>query len=169
MATQGDSSSDLVETLMAVSHTFTSIVIASMIDTDETITPPQLRVLMALTAVGSTNMSGLAADLGVDASTASRACEQLVRRRLVSRTQDPADRRHVELGLTKNGVALVGRLLTRRRELFSDMAQRLPAEDQAQLARGLELFSGTARRTLDTARLESEQKADPSARRQAEA
>ncbi len=137
---------------MGVSRTFTSIVVASMIDTVETITTPQLRVLMVLSAVGSTNLSGLAADLGVDVSTASRACEQLVRNRLVSRTQGHADRRHVDLRLTTKGDDLVDRLLVRRRELFVDMAGRLPAEDRAALQRGLDIFGATARRTLDAAR-----------------
>ncbi len=156
MAAQPGDGSDLVDVLLEVSRTFTAIVASSMIRTDATLTTPQLRVLMVLEGLGSTNLSGLAADLGVDASTASRACEQLVRRRLVSRVRDPADRRHVDLRLSAKGRALVERLLVRRRELLAEMVQRLSDEDRAQVARGLEVFGETARSTLATARQEGE-------------
>ncbi len=145
MPTPPDGGPDLVDLLMDASRTFNTVVTASVFEINESITAPQLRALVVLQGLGSTNLSGLATGLGVDPSTASRACEQLVRARLVTRTRDEADRRQVTLRLSASGNSMVERLLARRRELFTELATRLDADGRAQLARGLQALEEAAR------------------------
>ena len=163
MPTPPDEGSDLVNVLMEASRTFAAVVAASMTEADETITAPQLRVLVVLEGLGSTNLSDLATELGIDTSTASRACEQLVQAGLLSRNRDRADRRQVVLALSARGKSSVERLLARRRELFTHMAVLLEAGERAQLERGLQALGKAARHTMNPPRGNDEQ--DPAPRR----
>src|SRR5262245_66456418 len=64
---------------------------------------PQFRVLTFLSRRPGAPLSGVAEHLGVTRSTASAIIERLVRRRLVSRTAHPQERRCVVLTLTPTG------------------------------------------------------------------
>lgn len=64
---------------------------------------PQFRVLTFLSRTPGAPLSGVAEHLGVARSTASAIVDRLVRRKLVSRTVHPLERRCVVLMLTPAG------------------------------------------------------------------
>jgi DNA-binding MarR family transcriptional regulator len=64
---------------------------------------PQFRVLTFLSRTPGAPLSGVAEHLGVTRSTASAIVDRLVRRKLVSRTTHPQERRCVVLTLTPAG------------------------------------------------------------------
>jgi DNA-binding MarR family transcriptional regulator len=64
---------------------------------------PQFRVLTFLSRMPGAPLSGVAEHLGVARSTASATVDGLVRRKLVSRTAHPQERRCVVLTLTPAG------------------------------------------------------------------
>ncbi len=64
---------------------------------------PQFRVLTFLSREPGAPLSSVAEHLGVTRSTASAIVDRLVRRKLVSRTEDPQERRCVVLTLTSSG------------------------------------------------------------------
>jgi MarR family transcriptional regulator, 2-MHQ and catechol-resistance regulon repressor len=66
--------------------------------------------LDAIGSQGQLTLNELAASLYITPSTASRTIEELVRKGLAARRQDPADRRAVCLTLTPQGQALFGAL-----------------------------------------------------------
>lgn len=76
---------------------------------DVSITMAQAKVLFLVEGTGELHMSELVARLGVSPSTASGLVDRLVEQGLVSRRDDPADRRQVLMGATPAGSALVDR------------------------------------------------------------
>jgi DNA-binding MarR family transcriptional regulator len=98
---------------------------------------PQFRVLTFLSRMPGAALAGVAEHLGVARSTASAIVDRLVRRKLVSRTEDPQERRCVVLTLTPTGAQL---LQESREAAWARMAKVLagltPA-DLAQVTEGL--------------------------------
>lgn len=135
---------DVVESLVGASRLLTAVVARSLARVETTVTTPQLRVLVLLGSRGAVNLSAVAQGLGVNPSNASRTCEQLVMAGLVSRQEDPVDRRHVVLGLTDTGEALVQASMDHRRAVFERLVRAMPPEDRAQLERGLDSLLATA-------------------------
>ena len=74
------------------------------------VTLPQLRILFRVRARPDIDVRGLAAGLGISPSAASQQVDKLVARGLLSRGEDPADRRHVRLDLTESGQQAAGEI-----------------------------------------------------------
>jgi MarR family transcriptional regulator, organic hydroperoxide resistance regulator len=82
------------------------------------LTPSQAEVLRVLHEYQPLTLTGLGELLVCETSTnPSRLVERLVAQGLVRRDADPADRRFVTLGLTKEGRALVRRIAAAEEEL----------------------------------------------------
>ena len=129
------------EALTAVSRTMTAIVARTLSEVAQDISVPQLRVLVVLGAHGPMNLSTLAQHLCLNASNASRTCDQLVADGRISRQGDDTDRRTVVLRLTDDGTRFVAGLMAARRRLIGDVVARMATDDQRMLAQGLEAFS----------------------------
>jgi DNA-binding MarR family transcriptional regulator len=74
------------------------------------VTVAQLRVLLVLYAKGSSRMSAIASYIGIAISTATSIVDNLVKKRLVVRSNDPEDRRLVICELSREGQILISRL-----------------------------------------------------------
>ena len=136
---------------MTASKVFTAAVARSLSPTDGKITTTQLRLLVVIEELGSTNLSGLAAQLGVDSSTASRTCDQLVKAGLVARRQDSDDRRQVGLSLTRRGTDFLGRIMKRRRDVLARVVEEMSDADRQRLKACLSGFVRAAGGVLDPA------------------
>ena len=91
------------------------------------LSPVQLRALTALRQAGGTNLVGLADEMGVTVSTASRLVDRLVAADRVHRAPSAHDRREVSLSLTEAGRALIRRFDDQRLlRLRSCLAQVAP-------------------------------------------
>ncbi|MCA9693401.1 MAG: MarR family transcriptional regulator [Nannocystaceae bacterium] len=75
---------------------------------------------------GTRSVSEIAAALELSVSAASRLTDGLVRRGLVSRTEDAADRRVKTLALTGEGVAFVDQISADRVRVIMAIADELP-------------------------------------------
>jgi DNA-binding MarR family transcriptional regulator len=100
------------------------------------LTAPQLKVVLLLYLYGSTRMSELAGSLGVTLATATGIMDRLVERGLVTRENQPNDRRVVMCKLSENGLEMTDRLWKTSREkarqLLSGMElSRLQMIDEA--------------------------------------
>lgn len=101
----------------------------------------------------------LAAALGIDASTLTRAIGRLVDKGLVVRRSDESDGRGVVIELTGAGVELQQAITARRVELMKDLLADFAVQDQRKFAELVERFAKAVQR-------EAEQLArDPQARR----
>jgi DNA-binding MarR family transcriptional regulator len=101
---------------------------------------PQFRVLAFLGRSPGASLSAVAAFLGVADATASAMVDRLVRRRLLTRGEDPAERRRVALALTAQGTALLARSRAHTRAWMEVRLAGLSRPQLLALANGLALL-----------------------------
>jgi DNA-binding MarR family transcriptional regulator len=92
------------------------------------VTVAQLRVLLVLYANGSSRMSSIASYIGIAISTATSIVDNLVKKELVMRSNDPEDRRLVICELSREGQRLVSRLWMLGRVQIEKLLQGLDLE-----------------------------------------
>jgi DNA-binding MarR family transcriptional regulator len=112
----------------------------------------QLRVLVAVAGQGSPTISGLAADLGLSSSSASRLCDRLEAAGWLAREPGYHDRRQIRVALTGPGSRLLAELTERRREALAAVLSRMSVDDRASLSVGLRAFQAAAQRLPAEAR-----------------
>lgn len=132
---QDEQHADDVDAALQAADVMMRVAARSVSEVEDIVTSPQLRVLVMIATRGPQTLGGVAAELGVHASNATRTCEKLVRLGLVERTEDPDDRRFVRVGLTAEGSSLVQRVIGHRRSALADvLAVMEPAERAAAVA-----------------------------------
>ncbi len=119
---------------------------ASLAGNPDDVTLPQYRTLVVLTFGGPSRLADLAEALSVSPSTATRMCDRLVRKNLVSRTRDELDRREVKLAITPLGRKVVSDVIDRRRAEVRDLLEAIPVPLRRQLVSSLTLLAAAAGR-----------------------
>ncbi|PZE62283.1 MarR family transcriptional regulator [Curtobacterium sp. MCPF17_047] len=104
-------------------------------DVDPALQPSGFRTLQELVDRGPVGAGELAESLGFDKSVLSRQLRQLESLGLVSRGQDPADRRAVVISPTDDAVARMERIRTGARDEFRTNLAEWPTRDLDELAR----------------------------------
>ena len=113
---------------------------AHIIWIDSGLTLTQLRSLFLIANKGSTNFRKLAKALGVTPSDVTGIVDRLVEQGLVSRTQNPEDRREMTLQATDKGQALVSNLKEVGIKHMTQILSLLSLEELSALAQGLSAF-----------------------------
>jgi DNA-binding MarR family transcriptional regulator len=113
---------------------------AHIIWIDSGLTLTQLRSLFLIANKGSTNFRKLAKALGVTPSNVTGIVDRLVEQGLVSRTQNPEDRREMTLRATDKGKALVSNLREVGIKHMTHILSVLSLEELSALAQGLSAF-----------------------------
>jgi DNA-binding MarR family transcriptional regulator len=113
---------------------------------DHDLSVAQMATLMLLDAEGSSTVGDLANDLGRSLSATSRLLDQMVRRDLVSRQEDPADRRVKRVALAEHGKELIRRAQQRRAEAQLSVMAALSEAERADVMRAMELLAQAATR-----------------------
>jgi DNA-binding MarR family transcriptional regulator len=103
---------------------------------------PQLRILFRARAHPDTDVRSLAAAFGISNSAVSQQVDRLVSRGLLSRTDDPEDRRRVCLRLTENGEQAVGDISRATRAQLEEALTALTDEELTELERLLSRVAG---------------------------
>lgn len=111
------------------------------------ISSPQLNALLAVESSEGINLGGLAAELSMLLSSASRLCDRLVASGMVERVPGRADRREIALYLTPASRTLLTELRRIRRRALSAVLERMSAAGRAALLRGLAEFAAAADET----------------------
>lgn len=135
---------DFVTAVLAASWLLVGISARTLEEVDERVTLTQFRTMAVLADRGHTNLSRLAAELDVNASTAMRVIDRLVATSLVSRTENPASRREVVLCLTPAGERLVADVVAKRRAEIAGLVGSIPEPDHASLVACLRTFTAAA-------------------------
>ena len=104
----------------------------------------QLKSLFLIAEKGSTNFRGLAETLGVTPSNVTRIIERLVEQGLVSRTENPEDRREQVLQATDKGRSRLNSLKETGMKHMTRILNLLSDEELAALAMGLAAFVRSA-------------------------
>ena len=132
---------ELTEAIIRASRAMVAVAVRSLANSDQEVTLPQYRTLVVLAYNGSKRLGDLAATLGVSPSTATRMCDRLVRKGLITRKRDDVDRREVNLSPTDDGLRLVQDVIERRRAEVRDMLRVIPVATRAQLANSLHVLA----------------------------
>jgi DNA-binding MarR family transcriptional regulator len=102
-------------------------------------TEEQFQVLRRIRK-GSASVSALAEASQTSRSAVSKAVDALVRRGVVSRSQDPDDRRNIPLALTDEGQRVMDAIFTEAEAWLSTRFERLSSEELETLLRGMEIL-----------------------------
>ena len=100
-------------------------------------TEEQFQVLRRIRK-GSGSVSALAEASQTSRSAVSKAVDALVRRGLVSRSQDPKDRRNIPLALTDEGQRVMDAIFSEAESWLSSRFASLESKEAASLLLGLE-------------------------------
>jgi DNA-binding MarR family transcriptional regulator len=115
-----------MEALLSASRAMVALAARSLAGLDADVTLPQYRALVVLASRGPQRVVDISSELGVTASTGTRMCDRLVRKRLIRRYRTPTDRREVRLTLTPTGRALVKEVTLRRRDELTSVVTQIP-------------------------------------------
>lgn len=101
-----------------------------------TLTLPQLRTLFIVAHHQAVSVVQVSRQLGVGEPTASHLIDKLVQAGLLSRREDPRDRRRMRVELSAEGTLLIERLLGWE-SILEEWLQQVSKEDLSLLQRGL--------------------------------
>ena len=135
---------ELTEAIILASRAMVGIAVRSLAGAAYEVTLPQYRTLVVLSYGGSSRLADLAATLGVSPSTATRMCDRLVRKGLISRSRDELDRREVNLSVTEAGRQVVEDVIERRRVEVREMLRSIPDDARPRLVSSLQLLAVAA-------------------------
>jgi DNA-binding MarR family transcriptional regulator len=131
----------MVGALLTASRLLMAVSTRSLADVEEGLTLPQFRMLVALNTRGRMNLSQVAAELGVQPSTAMRMIDRLVGAAMVARGTSPTDRRSSVISLTETGRRTVAEVTERRRHELAQLVDTMPDGQRRHLIRALQAFA----------------------------
>lgn len=109
----------------------------------------QFGTLLLLEDGQERTVGALAEQIGRSMSATSRMIDQLVKRELLRRQEDPNDRRARRVTLSAAGRKLLLTMMRRRAEAELRLMDSLSPADQQIVVRAMELLAGAARRKVD--------------------
>jgi len=136
-----DSLDAITDALLTASRLLVALSARSIAQVDETITIPQFRTLVILSARGPINVTTLAGLLHVQRSTTGRMVERLVAAGLINRRPHPGSRRDLVVELTPRGQEIVRAVTARRREGIARVVHDMPHRERYGLVRTLTAFT----------------------------
>lgn len=141
---EGQPLGELVDGVLRASRALVAVAARSLAQVADDVTLAQYRALVEVASRGPLGAAELAAALRVDRSTATRMCDRLLRKGLVSRRRLTDDRRAVRISLTQAGRELVAEVSRRRREEIERIVGRMPAADRPRMIQALHAFAAAA-------------------------
>lgn len=114
------------------------------------VTMSQAKLLYVVVAAGQIHMAELPGRLGVSLSTVSVAVDRLVDAGLVTRREDPADRRQALVGASVEGAALLDRFRELNQRQLRWLLDRVRPDDLAVVERAYSILVGAIADIEDT-------------------
>ncbi len=108
------------------------------------VTVPQFRTLVVLSTHGEINLNRLAEILDVNSSSAMRMVDRLLATNLVTRRENPDNRRHTLIGLSSEGIDVVRKVTIRRRREIKKLVSRMRGDHTSALVDALRAFADAA-------------------------
>jgi DNA-binding MarR family transcriptional regulator len=136
-----DDVDEVVTAVLTASRLLVAVSARSLASVEETLTLPQLRMLVVLDTHGERSLSRLAEHLAVNPSTAMRMADRLTALGVVARHENDVDRRSVRLALTDAGRRTVAEVTTHRRKEIAGIVAAIPPSQRTALVRALHAFA----------------------------
>ena len=140
---------DVVDAVLRASRVLVQVAARSLARVEGNVTIPQYRALVVLASRGPQSAGALADALGVHISTLTRLCDRLVAKGLITRVDEPGNRRRVTLALTPRGRGLVRSVTNRRRKEIARIVARVPRHQRTALVDALHAFGEAADEPAD--------------------
>jgi len=112
---------------------------------DNGLTMAQLGAMFHIHQKGACGVSDIGSDLGVTNSAASQMLERLVQLRLITRSEDPTDRRVKQIVLTDKGRQILQESSRANQDWLEDLVQTMAADEQVQVRSALVILIDKAR------------------------
>jgi DNA-binding MarR family transcriptional regulator len=138
------SEDQLVDAVLSASRVLVAIAARSLADVGEEVTLTQYRSLVVLASRGPQRVAALADAVAVTPPTASRMCDRLVKKGLVTRRVDRRDRRQVRIALSTPGRRFVDTVTARRRAEIEQLIVSIPTESRGGVVDALRHLARTA-------------------------
>jgi len=139
-----NSADEAIDAALAAANVLLRVAARSVLEVEDRVTTPQLRVLMLIETSGPQSLTDVAGELAVHPSNATRTCDKLVRAGYITRSEDPEDRRFARLDLTGPGRELIEYVLRQRRRAMAEVFDNLDESDRDAVARALRTFAYAA-------------------------
>lgn len=135
---------EAIDAALAAANVMLRVAARSVLEVEDRVTTPQLRVLMLIETSGPQSLTNVAAELAVHPSNATRTCDKLVRAGYITRSDDPDDRRYARLDLTGPGRELIEHVLRQRRRAMAEVFRHLQDDQRAAAAKAFRAFAEAA-------------------------
>jgi DNA-binding MarR family transcriptional regulator len=135
---------ELVTAVLTASRVLVGVSARSLAEVEDTVTLTQFRSLVVLDNHEEINLNTFADLLSVTPSTAMRMVNRLLAAGLVTRRDNPVNRREVLLGVTDAGRALVHSVTARRRAEITRIVAAMADARRDELVMALRAFAEAA-------------------------
>lgn len=112
---------------------------------DNGLTMPQFGAMFHIFHSGGCGVSDIGNDLGVTNSAASQMLDRLVQTRLISRSEDPSDRRGKLLVLTDKGREILVNGSLANQKWLEEISRSMTPEEQEQVRQAINILIDKAR------------------------
>ena len=134
----------MVDAALTAANVLMRIAARSVVEVEDSVSSPQLRVLVFISLNGAQSAGAIARELAVHASNATRICDRLIRLGFLSRRESDADRRFVSLELTNGGEELVSKVFEQRRNDLTHVFGSVPASQREAVMDAFRIFAAAA-------------------------
>jgi DNA-binding MarR family transcriptional regulator len=117
---------------------------------DRGLTMAQLGAMFHIYQKGACGVSDIGSDLGVTNSAASQMLERLVQLKLITRSENPTDRRVKQIVLTDKGHQILQESSKANQDWLEDLVQTMMAEEQEQVRNALVILIDKAHQLNQT-------------------
>ncbi len=143
-ATTRVTTEDVIDAVVSASRALVGVAARSIAATGEDVTVVQYRTLVVLASRGPQSLGGLATLVGVTPATATRMCDRLVRKHLITRHTQRGDRRQIRVSLSPRGRQMVDAATEFRRREIRRIIATIAPDEQGLLVRALTDFARAA-------------------------
>lgn len=141
----GDDVDAVTTAVLTASRLLVAVAARSLAAVEDSVTLPQFRLLVLLSAHGPMSLTALAEQLAVNPSTAMRMADRLEGAEMIIRSVNPAVRRQHIVRLTRRGRRVVSRVTARRRKEITAIVARMAPEARTELVGALRSFNAAGR------------------------
>ncbi|GAA1894932.1 MarR family winged helix-turn-helix transcriptional regulator [Lapillicoccus jejuensis] len=133
-----------VEAVLAACRSLVAISALSVTAVASEVNLVQLRILVLLASRDVASLGDLARLMGLHITRASRMCDRLVRKGLLTRQENTEDRRVLRVALTPSGRHIVDQVTQARRQAIAPILASMSPTARKELARSLRAFANAS-------------------------